>query len=57
MENELRIKRKQDELESLYRERVNGIIVNSHANWMNNGEKCTALFLKLNQRNFAKKIV
>lgn len=54
-ETEILIKRKQDKLESLYHERVNGVMVRSHAAWMEKGEKCTAHFLRLNQIHFVKK--
>ena len=39
----------------MYTLRVNGIIYRSRATWMEKGEKCTAHFLRLNQRNSARK--
>ena len=49
------LKDKQYELERLYSEKVNGVIQRSKAIWMEKGEKCTAFFLRLNNRNNHRK--
>ena len=44
--------RKKDELEAIRKERVKGIIIRSRARWYEEGERNTAYFLNLENRNY-----
>ena len=46
---------KQKLLESLYNERLNGILIRSKARWMELGERCTKYFINLVRRNYSRK--
>ena len=46
-----------NKLESLRKIKIDGMILRSKANWIENGEKPTKYFCSLEKRNFIKKIL
>ena len=48
---------KKDELESLRRDKLQGLIIRSKSNWVEQGEKPTRYFLNLESRNYLNKTI
>ena len=51
------LNQKKLELENIREKKIEGVFLRSHANWQENGEKCSEFFCKLEKKNFIKKTI